>query len=418
MGAASEHAIRAPSGAYQWRRCAGCIAAQEGLPDRAGFEAAEGTMFHAHAELALLFGLDPHDFPRGVKWKIDGHIVEYDEEMVDNMYEGLDWVRDQIRPGCIVFAEVKVPIERWTFEKGARGTCDIAIIFPKERRILLADWKYGKIAVVAEMNDQMIIYALGLWEKYGQKYFGGDPSNITVDLRILQPRVPLHGSAWTTTMKKLLKEGESVKIDAKATYAKNAPRTAGLKQCQYCRAASTCQALADFNLKLFALKFEDVDEGFKYDEPPELQDEHRLTPERRSFILLHRKMFTRWLELLHTSAMTDFAQGKPIPKMKVVAGRAGPRKFLLTKNQKIKIIVRLIQDLGLEEMYRKVLVTAPQVEKKVGKKKFNERYGDFVEQSPPKPALVPETDERPSLDSKALLFDDDDLDKQEGDYDE
>lgn len=415
MGDVSEHAILAPSGAYQWRRCAGCIAAQRGLPDRAGFEAAEGTMFHAHAELALAFGLDPHDFPQGVKWKVDGHIVEYDAEMVDNMYEGLDWIRDQIRPGCIVFAEIKVPIERWTFEKGAKGTCDIVILFPKERRILMADWKYGKIAVVAEKNDQLTLYALGIWEKFGKKYFNDDPKNVIVDFRILQPRVPLKGSAWSTTMKKLLKEGESIKIDAKATYEENAPRTAGLKQCQYCRAASTCQALAEFNLKLFALKFEDIDEGYEYDEPPELQDAHRLTAERRSYVLLHKAMFTRWLELLQKDAMRDFAEGKPVPRMKVVSGRAGIRKY--RQKQLLSVIVRLIRDVGYEEAYKRIMISPAETEKKIGKKRFKERYGDFVEQSPPKPALVPETDERPPLESKAMLFDIEDTDKQEGEYD-
>lgn len=415
MGDVSEHAILAPSGAYQWRRCAGCIEAQKPFPDRAGIEAAEGTVFHAHAELALLYGLDPHDFPRGNKWKVDGHIVGYDEEMVDNMYEGLDWVRDQIRPGCIVLVEVKVPIERWTFEKGAKGTCDIAILFPEERRILIADWKYGKIAVVAEKNDQMMIYALGIWELYGKKYFGGDPSGITVDVRILQPRVPLRGSSWSTTMKKLLKEGESIKIDAKATYEKNAPRTAGLKQCQYCRAAHCCQALAEFNLKMFSLKFEDIDEGYEYNEPPALQDAHRLTPERRSYILLHRAMFTRWLELLQQDAMRDFVEGKPIPRMKVVSGRAGIRKFL--PNKRLQVLVRLIQDVGVEEAYKRIMISPAETEKKIGKKRFKERYGDYFEQSPPKPALVPETDERPPLASKALLFDIEDTDKQEGEYD-
>lgn len=401
MGDVSEHAVRAPSGAYQWRRCAGSIEAQKPYPDRAGIEAAEGTLFHAHGEMALLFGLDPHDFKTGLKQEVDGHIVEYTDEMIESMYAGLDWVRDQLRPGCLLFVELKVPIERWTFEKGARGTCDICVIFPEERRILLADWKYGKVAVVALKNDQMILYGLGLWEKFGKKYFGGDPTNVVVDIRILQPRVPLGGSSWTTTMKVLLKEGESIKIDAKATYQKNAPRTAGLKQCQYCRARGDCAALAEFNLSLFKLKFEDIDEGYQWDFPPALQKPEGMTPERRSYVLLHKAVFVRWLAELHRGALLDYTAGKPIPRMKVVEGRKGIRKF--TDTPRVKKM--LMSDLGPVEAFTKELISPAQAEKKIGKKPFSVRYGDFIEQAPPKPSLVPDTDERPALPSKALLFD-------------
>lgn len=401
MGDVSEHAILAPSGAYQWRRCAGSIEAQKPYPDRVGIEAAEGTLFHAHGEMAFSFGLDPHDFKTGLKQEVDGHIVEYNDEMIESMYAGLDWLRDQIRPGCLCFAELRVPIERWTFEKGAHGTCDICIIFPEERRILLADWKYGKIAVVALKNDQMILYGLGLWEKFGKKYFGGDPTNVVVDIRILQPRVPLGGSSWTTTMKTLLKEGESIKIDAKATYKKNAPRTAGLKQCRYCRARGDCPALAEFNLSLFKLKFEDLDEGYEWDFPPALEKTEGMTPERRSYVLLHKAVFVRWLEELHRGALLDYSSGKEVPRMKVVEGRAGIRKFKDTPRVK----KMLMSDLGPVEAFKKELISPAQAEKKIGKKPFAVRYGDFIEQAPPKPSLVPDTDERPALPSKAMLFD-------------
>lgn len=401
MGDVSEHAVRAPSGAYQWRRCAGSITAQKPYQDSVGVEAAEGTLFHAHGELALLFGLDPHHFKTGLKQEVDGHIVEYNDEMIESMYAGLDWIREQWRPDCLVFTEVRVPIERWTLEEGAEGTCDICVLFPRERRIIVADWKYGKVAVVALKNDQMILYGLGIWEKFGKRYFGGDPKNVVVDIRVLQPRVPLGGSSWTTTMKTLLKEGESIKIDAKATYEKNAPRTAGLKQCRYCKARAECPALAEFNLSLVKLKFEDIDEGYEWGFPPALQKPECLTPERRSYVLLHKAVFVRWLEELHRAALRDFAGGKQIPQMKVVEGKSGKRKFI----DEPVVKKMLVDDLGPVQAYKKTLISPAQAEKKIGKRAFAVRYKPFVEQAPPKPSLVPDTDERPALPSKAMLFD-------------
>lgn len=402
MGDALEHSVLAPSSAYMWRRCAGSIQANRGYPDKVGVEAAEGTMFHFFADLAVKFGLEPHDFPVGFTREIDGHVVSYTEEMIEDMYEGIEWILSNIEEGAVLFTEQKVPIEEWTLEPGGFGTSDICIILPIQRKIIIADWKYGKIAVSAAKNDQLYLYCLGLWKKYGKKFFGGDPSNIEVEFRILQPRVPLKGSSWKTTMKKVLREGESIKIDAEATYEKDAPRVAGEKQCRYCRARSDCEVWSEFNLKLMSLYFEDIDEGYEQEKPPKLPDTRGMTPERRSYILLHRSCFMKFLDDMYRSALNDHNAGRPVPKMKLVLGRSGRRKFRESVMKDVR--KNLVSDLGAEA-FIKTLVSPAVAEKKLGKKVFKKRYGSFVEQTPPKPSLVPDTDERPAVESVVDLFD-------------
>lgn len=409
-----EHSVRSPSSAHRWRRCAGAINAERGLPDRVGVEAAEGTLFHEHAELALRLGLEPHNFKTGLMQTVSGHKVAYNDEMIEHMRGGLDFIYSILdrHPDAILFVETKVIIEPWTLEPGGKGTSDVIIIIPSLRKIIIFDWKYGKIPVSPVENDQATLYALGVWNTVAAKIFGNDPTEIEVEIVIWQPRIPGGGGIWTTTMDALLEEGEVIKAQAEATYDPKALRTPGTKQCMYCKFSGRCPELAAYNLEQYSLRFEDLDDGIEWGvEPPE-PDFEDWTPERRSYVLLHWKVFKRWHDRLKEAAMRDYIEGKPVPFMKMVGGNQGHRFFKPGELETVKDL--LIEHVG-EEAIVETVISPAQAEKKLGKKAFKTVFGEYVDQPPGKPTLVPETDPRKAIpaftDRFESLFDDEEEDE-------
>ena len=197
------HSSRGPSGASRWRRCPGSVNAEKGLPDKAGREAAEGTLFHEFAALCVEFGFQPEDFGSGTVYAVDGHRIEFDEEMARSMHDGLDLINEIVEPGDTVLVEQRVDISAWC-GPGQVGTCDVAIF--KRDHIFIFDWKYGKgIPVSPVKNDQIYLYCLGVWNDHGKAMFKNvDPNEIKVTFIIEQPRAPGGGGAWDTTMADVL----------------------------------------------------------------------------------------------------------------------------------------------------------------------------------------------------------------------
>lgn len=346
-------------------------------------------MFHEIAEWCLRFGLEPHHFELGFVWKIDGFEVEFDREMQQCLYAGLDWIDRFMleHEDAILKVETRVDISPWTGERGARGTSDVIIIVPSKRVMVVFDWKYGRVDVSPVENDQLILYALGAWASVGSYCFADPDENVDVLLKIEQPRIPDGGGEWWTTMHDLLDEGYLIAADAAATNDPDAPRVPDTKQCRYCRASGTCGVLAAHNLDVFGLKFEDLDDAISDDaRPPTLPRADDLSAERRSYILLHDTMLTKWLATLHADAMDDALHGRPVPMMKAVEGRKGDRKFV-GDDDEIEAEVREI--MGDEAYEPPKLVSLTAVEAKMGRKAFAERFEGRLSQAKGRPKLVP-----------------------------
>lgn len=412
------HATRSPSGSHGWRRCPGKIQAEAGLPDRVGREAAEGTIFHEHAELALRLGLEPESFETGLENMIDGHRVAYDEEMVNHMGPGLEYIynrmdiyRAETGEEPLLFVETRVRISTWTLEKDGFGTSDVIIIFPRWKLIIVFDWKYGKIAVSPVKNDQLTIYGLGSWETVASQYFPDiDPFEIVVELTIWQPRIPGGGGTWPTTMGDLLAEGEQIKIDAAKTYEPNAPRIPGPKQCQYCKRSGNCPEQAQYNLEQYSLHFDDIDDAIEFGIDLPDPDIDGWTDERKAFVLLHKAAFERWFKKLHEQALLDSARGQPWPMMKVVSGNAGHRAWEKGKEAEVQPLI----ERGIADNKRKKekpsatvtkLITPAVAEAAVGKKYYREHLAPYTTRPPGKPIVVPETDPRDAIPTLGQQFD-------------
>lgn len=414
----SFHSDLSPSGADIYLNCLGAPNAQRGLPDDAGFEAAQGTVFHDYAEVCLKFGLEPHHFTVGTKHVVDGYEVIYDQEMVDKMYSGLDYIREILAeyPDALIFVEQWVRIPCLGIDSQGRprgGTSDVCIIIPSIRKIICFDWKYGGIPVYPVENNQARLYVIGCWHEFAGAIFGWDPHGVEVLIHIEQPRAPGGGGEWPTTMTDVLAWGDDVAIKIKATEDPDAPRTPGHKQCRYCKARKTCGAKALWEFDMFNLKFSDADvfaetfEDMGVMVPPTLPLPEDLTPERRSFILLNWPSFKSWYDALHDAAIDDARKGRPVPMMKAVLGRSGNREFL---PDFVKVAEEKAVALIGEKAYTKPQLVSPAViEGVLGKKKFKDEFGDWLTQTPPGLSLVPVTDKRDAVQSAADKFTDDDI---------
>lgn len=402
------HSRLSPSSSHRWRNCAGAPNAEADLEDSSGYEAAEGTVFHHFAALCVDLGFDPEDFygrklyADYTEYADDGHRVdgeweiEFDGEMVDSMANGLLFLRERMEaPGVIVIVERKVDLSPW-LGPNEFGTSDCIIIDVLARKITVFDWKYGMIPVDPVKNDQGTLYGLGAWNTVAAALFDNDPSDIEVDIVIEQPRAQGGGGVWTTTMRRLLKEGEQIKLDAEATKGPDAPRTAG-SHCKYCkRRKPGCDALDNFMIEMLDLDEDDLEMGT-------VVIKRTVTDEKRSTLLKNKKMVTSWLDDLYNEALEEGKQGEVVPGMKVVLGRRPARKYRDSSNRRVEATLK--SELG-DDMWKKDLLTPSAAEKKLGKKRFEKLLAGCVTQGDPKPTLVPDTDKRDPVEPLESMLDD------------
>ena len=138
-----------------------------------------------------------------------------------------------------------------------------------------------------------------------------------------------------------------------------------------------CKARAEENLKVAKFEFKN---------PP------LLTDDEIAEILLHVNDLTKWAnEIFAYATNAAVQQGKQWTGFKVVEGRSN-RKYADEE-----AVAEAAKKAGYEDIYKQSLLTITNMEKLMGKKKFNELLGDFITKPRGKPTLVPVTDKRPEI---------------------
>ena len=114
------------------------------------------------------------------------------------------------------------------------GTADIIVALPDEKKLIVADLKFGK-SRVSPKSDQLKIYALGATAlvDYEVEQF---------ELIIYQPR--LHsGKSHFMTADEMNDFPQQLKQDALATLPENKPQRAAGSACFWCKAKKDCRTL-------------------------------------------------------------------------------------------------------------------------------------------------------------------------------
>jgi len=387
-----------PSGAHRWSECPGAPNAEDGLPDNASFAAKEGTFAHDIRERCLKTDKNAADYI-GRKGEVEGEKFECDDVMAAHLQHGIDRLRKTAKGHW--FIETAVSMEPWV--PGGFGTLDFGAA--SRKLIVVDDLKYGAGIVVKPLrNLQLSLYGLGFWRTIARAYTKATDFLIRID----QPRAPGGGGEWETTLGELKEMGSELKRRAKLTEDPNAPRIPGVSQCRFCRAADagTCPEYERFNMKLLAAGLPNLDAE---DDDAELvlEDPKRMSPKKRSFIIRHTPMIKEWLAKLHEEALHDANMGRPVPGMKLVQGRKGPRQWSDEEKAErlLKMYVQEADDVDLEAIYKMTLRSPTQVETVLGKEIYSklERKG-LIKQSEGRLALVDDADKRPAIKSAIALL--------------
>ena len=360
------HAILSASSSHRWLHCLPSARLELEFENKNGEAAKEGTAAHALSE---------HKLKKALRIRSKRPTSEYDSDEMEECTDAyVDFIMEQVelaRKSCtdpIVLIEQRLDFS--CYVPDGFGTGDCVII--SDDRLHIVDFKYGMgVLVDAEDNPQMKLYALGALEIYDSLY---DIKEIS--MTIFQPRRE-NVSTWTVPVEELKAWAEEeLKPKAAKAYQGEGEYMPG-SWCAFCRASTRCRARADENLKLAQMEFK---------MPP------LLTDSEIEEVLTILPDLTKWANEI-TAYATDAAvnHGKEWHGFKVVEGRS-VRKYKDENAVAEKAVIS-----GYKDIYRKSLIPMTEMQKLMGKTKFEEILGDLIYKPPGKPTLVPNSDKRPAM---------------------
>jgi hypothetical protein len=366
------HAKLGASNSHRWLACPGSVKAEQGFKDKPSVFAYEGSVAHELSELALQHDKEPHDWIGKPLVENSEWIV--DEEMADYVQVYTDYCRSIAKDADETFIEQRVSYADWV--EGGFGTNDFGAIFLKDKRIKIADLKYGKgVQVDAENNPQAMLYGLGTYAE-----FSWISDFEWVDIAIIQPRLD-HISEWSISVKDLLRWAEWVSQRAEIALSDDAERVPGEKQCRFCKAKATCPALMKYTEDIIMAEFDDLDD---------LPSPDTLSQEQLRKVLEHKGLIEGWLTSVETVVRERLEDGQSFPGFKIVEGRSLRRWGDEEQAQKV-----LSETLG-DKLFTKKIISPAQAEKAL-KKDQRSVLDDLVVKPAGKPTLVPESDKRPPI---------------------
>lgn len=382
--ASRSHALLSASGASRWLACTPSARLEEQFEDKGSVYAAEGTLAHEIAELKLRkYYTEPmakSTFTRRLN-KLKKNELFQDEMLrhTDTYLEYLQEITLSLDSTPYVAVEKRVNFSSYVPE--GFGTADCIII--SGDTLYVNDFKYGKgVAVSAEDNPQMKLYALGAYTEYSFLY------PITkIHMSIVQPRLDSI-SEFEMDAYALLQWGEEVKPIAQKAFNGEGEFVPG-EHCKFCKAKATCRARADQYTAL---------DDFKQMKPPLISNEEV------GQILEKGLAIESWIKALKEHALTESLKGNEITGWKAVEGR-GSRNYV-----DVDKAFAHLQENGVKEavLYERVPLTVPKLEKQLGKKEYRELLEEpgLVEKSAGKPTLAKASDKRKAVTNAASAEED------------
>ena len=367
MATPEVHSILGASSADRWMNCTPSARLTEGMEDEGSVFAAEGTAAHALAEWKV----------RKVLKKRAGRRPASDywtDEMEETTSDYRDYIMDLVGQAKTHCKDPVTLIEQHLdfscYVPDGFGTGDFLLVADKELNVV--DFKYGRgVAVYADHNPQMMLYALGALNLFDCLY---DIEKVT--MTIFQPRLSSI-STWTISTEELYQWAEEVLKPKAELAAKGEGDFVSGSWCRFCKARNTCRARAESFLELARMEFQ----------PPAL-----LSDEEVAEVMEKADELSKWASDVMAYAQAEAIEnGKHWNGYKLVEGRS-VRKF--SDEAKVEAAAK---EAGYTDIYNKSLITLTAFEKLMGKEAFAEILGQYVTKPAGKLTLVPVSDKRPEV---------------------
>ena len=373
------HAILSASGSHRWLKCTASALLEQQFPDTTSEAAREGTLAHELAEAKLRRYFFEEEYSKR-KFTTAVNKLKKDELWSEEIQGYTDTYLDLVKRKALSYDSrpymaIETRLDLSDYIPRGFGTADCVICHDNE--LVVIDFKYGKgVAVSAEHNTQMMLYALGAYRRYKMFY-----DIKTVTMEIVQPRISDEPSTWSCSIEELLTFGEVVKAKAEEALSGKGVFAPEEETCRFCRARATCRARADKNVEMAFMT--------------EVKPETLANDEVGAYIKKGLDV-AKWLKDLQEYALSECLAGRLVAGWKAVEGRSSRDWTDMDK------AFEAVTASGVKEelLWERKPLTLAQVEKLMGKKEFAQVAGEYVVRSPGKPTLVPESDKREAITSR------------------
>lgn len=287
----SEHSrLFSPSGASRWLNCPGSAELCADVVEKTNVHAERGTMLHDFCE---------HNFERDI---IDYTVLPKGDQVdAENAIKMARDLQAYCGTACSFKLEAKVVVP------GAEecfGTADLVFYNKDTKHLVVGDYKFGYGHVEAEMNPQLLIYAMGATKLFPDQLFE------TISLAVIQPKSDgQKADIFTLKMTELGAWYKDVLCKAyEAIKGGTTDCTPGEKQCLWCKVKASCPAVQN-----------EVMDALNNEAP---HDELTIAE-----LLPKLKMIRSWCDAVEAEAMGRMEEGEKIPGYKLVRKR-GRRRWI------------------------------------------------------------------------------------------
>ena len=291
----------------------------------------------------------------------------YDQEMEDCTDSYAQYISEVISKYSdpIVMVEQHLDFSRYVPDGFGTGDC----IIVADDVLTVIDFKYGKgVAVEAEHNPQMMLYALGVLEMFSILYDINE-----IQMVIFQPRIE-NISEFSMPVSDLLDWAENELKPKAELAAKGEGEFCAGEHCRFCKVKAACRKRAEYNLAIAKYEFA----------PPNMLEDSEI-----EMILERADALTAWAADVKEYALSEALKGRKWNGYKVVEGRSN-RKYTDEK-----AVVSAVKAAGKDPYSEPKILGITEMTKLLGgKKKFEELLSKYVYKPQGKPTLVPELDKR------------------------
>lgn len=368
------HAVLSASSSKRWLNCPPSAKLNAEIPDITTKYAKEGTDAHELAEYKVnqLLGIKADNPAENLDY--------YNQEMEDCTDIYAQYIAEQMSQysSPVVMVEQRIDFSRYV--PGGFGTGDCIIV--ADDVLTVIDLKYGKgVAVKAEYNPQMMLYALGALEMFSILYDINE-----VKMVMFQPRIE-NISEFSMPVSDLLNWAENELRPKAKLAAKGEGEFCAGEHCRFCKVKATCRKRAEYNLAIA-----------KYDfAPPDMLEDSEI-----EMILERADALTAWASDVKEYALSEALKGRKWNGYKVVEGRSN-RKYTDEK-----MAAAVVKKAGKDPYSEPKILGINEMTKLLGgKKKFDELLNKYVCKPQGKPTLVPESDKRKEWSSAENDFQED-----------